>query len=52
MDKDDDTFKLKQHAFSYHTAQTVKRSYSDNGTDEAVLHYINPELVELGAKLK
>ena len=26
--------------------------YLDNGTDEAVLHSINPELAEMGANIK
>ena len=52
MDKNDDAFELQQHVFGYHTIQTGKCSCSDNSTDEAVLHYISPELVELGANIK
>ena len=52
MDKNDDTFELKQHVFGYHTIQTGKCSYSDNSTDEAALHSINLSLVELGANIK
>ena len=52
MDKNDDAFEIQQHVSSYHTTQTEKCSYSYNITDEAVLHFINPVLVELGAKLK
>ena len=52
MDKNDDAFEFQRHVFGYLTIQTVKCSYSDNSNDEAVLHSINPELVELGAKLK
>ena len=52
MDKNDDALELQQHFFGYHTIQTVKCSYSENSNDEAVLHSINPVLVELGAKLK
>ena len=32
--------------------ETWDYSYSDNDTDEAVLHSINPTLVEMCAKLK
>ena len=32
--------------------ETGEYSYLDNGTDEAVLHSINPELVEMGANIK
>ena len=52
MDKNDDTFELQQHFFGYRTIQTVKFSYSDNSTNEYLLHSINPALVELGTKLK
>ena len=52
MDKNDDAFELQQIFFGYHNIQTGKCSYSENSTNEAVLHSINPALVELGAKLK
>ena len=52
IDKNYDAFELQQHVFGYHTIHTEKCSYSENITDEAVLHSINPALVEMGAKLK
>ena len=52
MDKNYDAFELQLHVFGYHTIQAGKCSYSDSSTDEAVIHSINPELVELGDKLK
>ena len=52
MDKDDGTFELQRHVFGYHAIQIGKFSYTGNSTDDAVLHSINPELVELGDKLK
>ena len=45
MDKNDDAFKLQRHVFGYHTTHTEKCLYSDNSTDEAVLHSINTALV-------
>ena len=52
MYKNDDEFEIQRHVFGYHTKQTGKCSYSDNSTDEGVLHSINPVLVELVDKLK
>ena len=45
MDKNDDAFEFQRHVFGYHTKQTRKFSYSDNSTNEALLHSINPSLV-------
>ena len=46
------SFHSQQHTFGYYTMDTGDYSYLDNGTDEAVLHSINPALVKMGDKLK
>ena len=50
-DNDSNAFHPKQHTFGYHNMETGIYSYLDHGTEDTVLHSINPALVKMGAKL-
>ena len=49
---DIDAFHSKQHTFVYHNMETGYYSYSNIGTDEAVVHSINLVLFNMAVKLK
>ena len=48
-DNNSNTFHSQQHTFGYQNVETGYYSCLDNGTEEAVLHSVNLELVNMGA---